>query len=195
VESLLFSKYLMYRTVYWHPVVRSASAMIKKVLVAALKSGSIAREELYHLDDQGLFALLAARSRGAEERLFSLGEKVQDGRLYVVAAEFPYDVEKHSGLSVIEHRSSYEEELAAELSAQGRRVLPEELIIDVPEPVSFETGLVVSEHSPVGVFTTDTVDAFQKALRVVRVFVDQSIARGKDVAMLRDVLNRKEKWV
>jgi HD superfamily phosphohydrolase len=185
----------MYRTVYWHPAVRSASAMIKKVLAAALKSGSIACEELYHLDDQGLFALLAARSRGAEERLFSLGEKVRDGRLYVMATECPYDAEKHGELSVIEHRSRYEQELAAELSAQGRRVLPEQLIIDVPEPISFETGLVVTEHTPAGVFTTDTVEAFQKALRVVRVFVDQNIARGEDLAMLREVLNKKEKWV
>jgi HD superfamily phosphohydrolase len=29
VESILFSKYLMYRTVYWHKGVRSATAMIK----------------------------------------------------------------------------------------------------------------------------------------------------------------------
>jgi HD superfamily phosphohydrolase len=195
VESLLFSKYLMYRTVYWHPAVRSASAMIKKVVVAALKSGSIAREELYHLDDQGLFALLAARSHGGEERLFALGEKVRDGRLYAVAAEFAYDAEKHSGLAEIEQRSLYEEELAAELSAQGQRVLPEELIIDVPEPVSFETGLAVRGESLAGVFTADTVAAFKAALRVVRVFVDQRLLRGEAAVALRDVLKRKEKWI
>ena len=37
VESVLFSKYLMYRSVYWHKEVRSATAMIKKAVARALR--------------------------------------------------------------------------------------------------------------------------------------------------------------
>ena len=40
VEGLLFSKYLMYRSVYWHKGVRSATAMIKKAVLLALERGS-----------------------------------------------------------------------------------------------------------------------------------------------------------
>jgi HD superfamily phosphohydrolase len=195
VESVLFAKYLMYRTVYWHPAVRSATAMIKKVLVAALHSGAIAREELYHLDDQGLFTLLAARARERDEPILALAEKVRDGTLYVPVAECAYDAEKHGGFLDIARRFAYERELAAELSAHSSRHIPAEaLIIDVPESVSFETGLAASEH-PVGVFTADTVSAFQKALRVVRVFVDKGIAWGDDETRLRDILHKKETWV
>jgi HD superfamily phosphohydrolase len=174
VESILFSKYLMYRAVYWHPAVRSATAMIKKTLVGALKNQRIAREELYNLDDQGLFTLLAERdqSRGVShgDPLFSLGAKVRDGCLYVVAAEFLYNEKQHQGLADIDKRYHLERELAARLC-----IRPDELIIDVPEPISFETGLTIHEdkgHVSAGVFTAETIDAFRKELRVVRVFVD-----------------------
>ena len=36
VENLLFSKYLMYKTVYWHKTVRVATAMIKKAIISGL---------------------------------------------------------------------------------------------------------------------------------------------------------------
>jgi HD superfamily phosphohydrolase len=188
VESILFSKYLMYRAVYWHPAVRSATAMIKKTLAVALKNQSVAREELYNLDDQGLFTLLAergnsrreSRRESRNESLFSLGAKVRDGQLYVVAAEFPYNEEQHQGLADINNRFRYEEELATRL-----RIRSDEIIIDVPEPISFETGLAIhdDEHaiagvSAAGVFTAETIGAFKKALRVVRVFVDPSHAKA-----------------
>ncbi|MDR1400101.1 MAG: HD domain-containing protein [Treponema sp.] len=170
VESVLFSKYLMYRAVYWHPAVRSATAMMKKALAGALKNQHIAREELYNLDDQGLFTLLAERTQGRDVSLFSLGAKVRDGRLYVVVAEFLYNEEQHKELTDIDKRYDFEQELAAQL-----HIRPDELIIDVPEPISFETGLTIHEdkgHVIIGVFTAETIDAFRKALRVVRVFVD-----------------------
>jgi HD superfamily phosphohydrolase len=58
VESLLFAKYLMYRSVYWHKSVRSATAMIKKAVLLALKSGVLFPQELYGLDDDGFHARL-----------------------------------------------------------------------------------------------------------------------------------------
>src|SRR3989449_11647508 len=36
LESLLFAKYQMYRTVYWHHAVRSATAMFKRAVRQAL---------------------------------------------------------------------------------------------------------------------------------------------------------------
>ncbi|GHU57804.1 phosphohydrolase [Spirochaetia bacterium] len=174
VESILFSKYLMYRSVYWHHAVRSPTAMIKKALLGGLRDGAIARDELYDLDDQGLFSLMANRSHP----LFHLAQMVRDGRFYVTAAEFPYQEGEGQKLSDIQNRFQHEEALARELSQTlGYRILPKELIIDVPEPISFETGLYVTDEScdfsdSSSVFGPEMVEAFKKSLRIIRVFVD-----------------------
>jgi HD superfamily phosphohydrolase len=172
VESVLFSKYLMYRTVYWHRQVRSATAMIKKALLAGLSDGAISAPELYGLDDQGLFKLMETR----QHPLFSLAACVKDGRLFSEAAAFQFDETKHAALADITLRSAHEEALAAALSRlTGRNIAPNELIIDLPEPVSLESGLfVLDENRAFGqsssAFTEQTVRAFEKSLRIVRVF-------------------------
>ncbi|MDR2536439.1 MAG: HD domain-containing protein [Treponema sp.] len=174
VESILFSKYLMYRTVYWHPAVRSATAMIKKVLLGGLENGSILQEELYNLDDHNLFTLM----RDRKSPLFSLSDKVREGRLYTTIAEFPYDEALPPDILDITHRSGYEEALAAEFSqAFGIRILPEEVIIDIPEPISFETGLYVTDEAcyfeqSSGVFKAEIVKSFIKSLHTIRIFID-----------------------
>jgi HD superfamily phosphohydrolase len=196
VESILFSKYLMYRTVYWHRSVRSATAMIKKALLGGLEGGIIAREELYNLDDQSLFSLMAGRSHP----LFVLAEKVRNGRFYAAAAEFPFDEEDHRGLLDIQARSGYEAALAGELSgALHIRIPPEELVIDVPEPVSFETGLYVKDEgryfseSP-GIFKTGA--AFVQSLRIVRIFTDPALENAiKSCSGLHRILHIRKKWL
>ena len=61
LESLLFAKYQMYRNVYWHHAVRSATAMYKRLVDDALRSGAIEERELAGFTDEGL----APRARGA----------------------------------------------------------------------------------------------------------------------------------
>src|SRR5258708_11288168 len=39
LESLLFAKYQMYRNVYWHHAVRSATAMFKRLVRRAIAAG------------------------------------------------------------------------------------------------------------------------------------------------------------
>jgi HD superfamily phosphohydrolase len=181
VESILFSKYLMYKAVYWHRSVRSATSMIKKALIAALEKRVIAKEELYNLDDQGLFALMSARSRAAP--ILSLGDKVKNGCLYETIAEIPFDEYEHSGnvdYVDIAKRSASEERLAEALSdATGVSIAADEIIIDVPEPVSFETDLYVTdERRPFSkssaLVNEETIRSFKKKLRIQRVFLDQS---------------------
>jgi HD superfamily phosphohydrolase len=175
VESILFSKYLMYKTVYWHHSVRSATAMIKKALIAGLEKGILVNEELYNLDDQGLFNLLAGRS--PKLAVLSLAENVRDGCLYETAAEFPYSEPDHNGLLDLSRRSEYEKTLAENLSASlNKHILPEEIIIDVTEPISLETGLFVKDENCAfaessSIFKGETVAAFRRALQTVRVFV------------------------
>jgi HD superfamily phosphohydrolase len=182
VEAILFSKYLMYRTVYWHHSVRSATAMIKTAVLAGLRDGIFSEEALYNLDDQGLFGLLA---EGVHPR-FSLARQVRDGRFYATVAEFPFVEAEHGGLTDITARFRYEEALAAKLSnlsgsfpggTGAQRIGPGELIIDIPEQVSFETDLYVQDEAcyfteSSGVFSTDMVEGFIKSLRIIRIFVD-----------------------
>jgi HD superfamily phosphohydrolase len=198
VESVLFSKYLMYRTVYWHRSVRSATAMIKKALLGGLQAGALAAEELYGLDDQGLFSLMADRSHP----FFALAGKVRDGCLYGAVAEFPFDESVHRALGDITKRAAHEQALAGELSqAAGTTISPEALIIDVPEPVSFETGLYVKDEDrpfseSSGLFTARGVEALAKTLRIIRVFADPFYEnRIKSCFMLPDILHNCKKWL
>src|SRR5687767_4073268 len=61
LESLLFAKYQMYRNVYWHHAVRSATAMYKRVVDDALRCGDIDAASLPTFTDEGLIHRLADR--------------------------------------------------------------------------------------------------------------------------------------
>ncbi|MDR0403117.1 MAG: HD domain-containing protein [Treponema sp.] len=189
VESLLFSKYLMYRTVYWHRQVRSATAMIKTALLAGLRDGTIAGEDLYGLDDQSLFRLMEEK----KHPLFRLAGDVKNGTLYFEAAAFPFDEEKHRRLLDIGSRHLYEEALSAETARRTGKAAAG-LIIDLPEPVSLESDLYVRDESCVfsqssSAFSENTVKAFVKSLRIVRIF---SPVKAK---IPDSVLHNREKWV
>ena len=54
LESLLFAKYQMYRNVYWHHAVRSATAMYKRIVDDALRASVLVETELASLNDEGL---------------------------------------------------------------------------------------------------------------------------------------------
>jgi HD superfamily phosphohydrolase len=83
VESLLFAKYQMYRNVYWHHAVRSATAMYKRLVSDALDAGSLTADQLASFTDEGL--LLGLESRGSNPLLRALRER----RLYKRAIEIP----------------------------------------------------------------------------------------------------------
>jgi HD superfamily phosphohydrolase len=200
VESILFSKYLMYRTVYWHHSVRSATAMIKKALIRGLETGIIAPEELYNLDDKSLFDLMEGRAD--KSSLFSLAAKVRSGALYCLITEFPYNEGDHAPLLDIKTRSAHENALARELGeALGRTIPGEGIIIDVPEPFSLETGLYVQGENcyfaeSSSAFTAETVQSFVKSLYVIRIYADKPLeSMLKSLPGLPDILHVKKKWL
>lgn len=63
MESLLFSKYQMFRNVYWHHAVRAATVMYKRIVVDALAGHLLEPEELVGQTDESLLFLLEARAR------------------------------------------------------------------------------------------------------------------------------------
>jgi HD superfamily phosphohydrolase len=196
IESILFSKYLMYRTVYWHHSVRAATAMIKKALLGALEGGYVSGEELYGLDDQGLFILMEekAAKNAAAAPFAGLARMTREGRLFKTAAEFPFDENLHSRLTGIQKRSGLEQSLAGLFSLElGRKVAAEQVILDIPEPISFETGLYVADEGQFfgkssSAFKPKMVDAFVKSLRTIRIFADPSIYCG-------EILQITKKWI
>ncbi len=62
LESLLFAKYQMYRNVYWHHAVRSATAMYKRLVADAIESGGLRVKELSSFSDESLLHQLEERA-------------------------------------------------------------------------------------------------------------------------------------
>jgi hypothetical protein len=81
LESLLFAKYQMYRNVYWHHAVRSATAMFKRLVRDAVALGAIEPATIAEATDDALMHDLAARDRTA------LADALHERRLYKRALE------------------------------------------------------------------------------------------------------------
>jgi len=61
LESLLFAKYQMYRNVYWHHAVRSATAMFKRLVRRTIAAGRMTAEDVAVATDDGLIHELQQR--------------------------------------------------------------------------------------------------------------------------------------
>ena len=72
LESLLFAKYQMFRNVYWHHAVRSATVLYRRMVADALDADLIDAESLVGLTDEALLFMLEeraqAQSRGDASR-------------------------------------------------------------------------------------------------------------------------------
>jgi HD superfamily phosphohydrolase len=182
VENILFSKYLMYKTVYWHRVVRIATAMIKQPIFSAMREGVITPQELYWLDDEEFYR------RFTPERYapFEMLERAARRQLLKTAWEGPFDEQNpgHHALMDLHTRSDRQEQIAARLSSQLQRsVAPWEVIIDIPEPISFEIflpigtpqGYVSFPHTE-SVFGGPAVESFSRTLRKIRLFLPEEAA-------------------
>jgi HD superfamily phosphohydrolase len=83
LESLLFAKYQMYRNVYWHHAVRSATAMYKRLVEDALEASVLDVASLARHTDEGLMHRL--ETAHPTPLLSALKER----RLFKRAAEWP----------------------------------------------------------------------------------------------------------
>jgi uncharacterized protein len=81
LESLLFAKYQMYRNVYWHHAVRSATCMFKRAVRRAVARGVLTAQAIAEATDDGLMETLiregdplaiAIRSRRLHKRALDL---------------------------------------------------------------------------------------------------------------------------
>ena len=169
----------MYKTVYWHKTVRIATAMVKKALFLGIQKGVIHPEQLYNLNDHTLFSL--AESHQFEP--FKLLRFVAARKLHKQVFSEPFDSSKKSHLALenLDFRISTENKIADELSKKtGCLIKAEDIIIDIPERISFEIDVPVQANKSRGnilfqesgsVFTPATISNFVKTLRHLSLFV------------------------
>jgi HD superfamily phosphohydrolase len=93
LESLLFAKYQMYRNVYWHHAVRSATAMYKRMVETALSDGALEIDALGRYTDEGLLFTLEATARGEVRALLQdlLARRLFKRAFEAPAAALPMD--------------------------------------------------------------------------------------------------------
>jgi len=125
LESLLFAKYQMYRNVYWHHAVRSATAMYKRLVEDALRDGALEGQELASFTDEGLLHRLESRTDG------TLLAALRERRLHKRAYECPAgELPEGAGEWIATDRPlaiAAEDALADEL-----RLLPGDVLLDFP---------------------------------------------------------------
>ncbi len=183
VEQVLFSKYMMYRNLYWHKGVRGATAMIKKAVLSALRDNEIKLDELYLKDDYGFIEM--CREHRAYEP-FSLVSAVEEGKIEERMAYKPFDADGklETRAGDITKRYIVENEIFSRLSHKYSALKDYEVIIDIPEPISFETKVgILSEDGSIRNPEEDEMlfskagTLFSKSLRKVALYLPRYIEK------------------
>jgi len=195
LESLLFAKYQMYRNVYWHHAVRSATAMYKRLVEDALQGGVVDDQSLARYTDEGLMHRL---ENAAPSQLLSA---LKERKLYKRAAEWPaaeLDDDKVEWIATDRKRvAATENALAKEVG-----LAPGELLLDYPAktqmlgldiPVLRRSGKVerLTGEGWIGTINLPTLsEQLYKSARWLRVFTAR---RTKlDPRRIREALERSQ---
>jgi HD superfamily phosphohydrolase len=125
LESLLFAKYQMFRNVYWHHAVRSATAMYKRLVEDAVRTEIVDVQSLARHTDEGLMHTLEG------DKPTPLLAALKGRRLYKRAAEWPaaeLDADKVEWIATDRKRvAKAENSLAKEFG-----LAPGDLLLDYP---------------------------------------------------------------
>lgn len=158
LESLLFAKYQMYRNVYWHHAVRSATAMYKRLVGDALDAGMLDARTLAGFTDEGLLHDLTQRAPT------SLLRALRERKLYKRAFECPAaDLAPDGGEWMAEDREltlTVENALASEAGLQ-----PGELLLDYPAKTQM-LGLDLLVQRPYGEVRRLTAEGWEGAINL-----------------------------
>jgi len=184
LESLLFAKYQMYRNVYWHHAVRSATAMYKRAVGSALASGALDVSRLPSFTDEQLLQHLADVAPS------QMLERLRQRRLYKRAFECPAaELPEDAGEWIAgdpARTDAAERDLAAELGLADGDVLldyPEKTqMLDLDLPVQLRSGAVArltSEGLPGVIHLPELSEQLYKSARWLRVFTAQPATISK----------------
>ena len=158
LESLLFAKYQMYRNVYWHHAVRSATAMYKRLVDDALRAGVLEAGALASFTDEGLLHKL-------EDARSPILAALRGRRLYKRAFERPSS-DLDPGLNaVLEDRERLR---AAEDSlARATGLAAGEVLIDFPAKTEM-LGLDILVVRRAGEVQRLTAEGWREAINLPR---------------------------
>ncbi len=188
IEAVLFSKYQMYRTVYWHPSVRAATAMVKKSVLLAMSRSNLTPERLYGLDDRGFGSLVES----GDHEIYACAQDAFLGRLYRQVCDIRYDPasEVHTDLDDLDRRTEAEATLA-----MAADLLETDIVIDIPEPIGFETDLGVRVDGRVEKFSELTtlfgsvsLGTLTSSLRRIRIYLHPRVDRKSVESLARELL-------
>ncbi len=182
LESLLFAKYQMYRNVYWHHAVRSATCMFKRAVRAAVTSGALTPEQVADATDDGLTERLTAADPTG------LARAVAARRLYKRALDLPASEVPEEADPWVRPRPDLLERVEDQLAVEVG-LAPGELLFDFPSnpsmlavdlPLRTRTGSVerLTGEGRAGQFGLPRVagELYQSARRL-RIFTAAPIAR------------------
>jgi HD superfamily phosphohydrolase len=172
LESLLFAKYQMYRNVYWHHAVRSATAMYKRLVEDALADGTLTVAELAAFTDEGI--LHALGRNGARPLL----DAIRNRRLYKRALELPaHALTAHDLEWLADDRARTRR--AEDALAKSVGLQPGELLLDYPRKermLGLDLPLLARDGS-------------------VRRLTDQGIAGALNLPILGEQLYQSARWL
>jgi HD superfamily phosphohydrolase len=192
LESLLFAKYQMYRNVYWHHGVRSATAMYKRMVDDALRAGAVDAELLPSYTDEGLLHRLEHAYPSP------ILDALRSRKLYKRALEWPAsELEDGYGEWIATDRERVrdaEDEIARELKLEPGSVLldfpvkTQMLGLDIPvQRRSGEVERLTGHGWPGTIDLPSLSEELYRSARWLRVFT----ARRMEIApaMVRAVLD------
>jgi HD superfamily phosphohydrolase len=185
LESLLFAKYQMYRNVYWHHAVRSATCMFKRAVRQAVRRGSVTVQAIADATDDGLMEVLIGRDHN------QLATRIRARRLHkraldLPASDVPGDVQGWVATDP-DLLERVEDAIAARVGLQ-----PGDLLIDFPArtamlgvnlPLRTRSGAVerLTDAGRAGHLGLPRVaDELYRSARRLRIFVGKSPSKSLD---------------
>ena len=152
LQSLVFSRYLVYYNVYGHHSLRTPTAMFRRAVQDAVTAGTVTLDELSEQDDAGAFGLLEAAAE-PESSTAALMKRLADRNPYRLALEFDERHPSYSSLIRLREDASWrrrvEEAWSRYLTRYHKGVAgPFDILIDLPENQHFPVELRLIRHNP-----------------------------------------------
>jgi HD superfamily phosphohydrolase len=188
LESLLFARYQMYRNVYWHHAVRSATCMFKRAVRAAIGSGGLTTAFIADANDGAITErLLAADTTG-------LATAVYHRRLYKRAVDIPGNQLPADTQPWVWQDVALREQVEDAL-ARAAGLKPGELLLDLPaRQAMFGVDLPLKTRSGAVEWLTDAsrsgelglggvAEQLYHSAQRLRVFVARPVALQTDAVL------------
>ena len=152
LQSLVFSRYLVYYNVYGHHSLRIPTAMFLRAVQDAVTAGTVTFDDLSEQDDAAAFVLLEDQAE-PESSTAALMKRLADRRPYHLALEFDERHPSYSSLIRLREDASWrrrvEEAWSRYLTRYRKGVAgPYDILIDLPRGGHFPVDLRLIRRSP-----------------------------------------------